>query len=255
MLDLLAEQKTVLQKLVENNIYQLSDYTLLNIEYQNYESQLKSFEANYRKNLLDLNIICGINDTALVQLDKADISLYPGNTNSMFDTKFRLDSLNLAAHQKIFELNYKPQLSFFTNTGLYAFIIPDIPQRFGLSAGLTFTYLLFDGKQKKINQQKNSFLKETVSFQQNNFDKQIQLQKTKFADELKSLDQRIQISQYQLNEYDYLLEIYKKQILIGELSIINYLSVLKNIHQLKSEYNLLLFKKQAVINAYNYWSW
>lgn len=255
MLELLTEQKAVLQKLVENNIYKLSDCTLLNIEYQNYLSQLKSFEANYISHLLDLNIICGINDTALVQLEKADISLKPGNPNSMFDEKFRLDSLTLVAQQKVFELNYKPQLNLYANTGLNALIISDIPQRFGFSAGFTFTYPLFDGNQKKINKNKTTILKETLAFQKNNFDKQNLLQKTKITDELQSLDQRIRIAENQLNEYNYLLEIYKKEILTGELSIINYLSVLKNIHQLKSEYNLLLFEKQAVINTYNYWNW
>ncbi|MCW8955443.1 MAG: histidine kinase, partial [Gammaproteobacteria bacterium] len=82
-----------LQPLVENAIYKQTDLMLLKIEYQNYESELNAAQSEYRNNLYDLNLICGINDTSLVQLQTADFKLKPDFKNeSQFLTSYKLDS-------------------------------------------------------------------------------------------------------------------------------------------------------------------
>lgn len=255
MVKLLADQKDVLKKLVESGIYKQSDLTLLNIEYQNFLAQLTTFIANYRRDLMDLNILCGISDTAMVQLQNSDLALNNTISNSMFLEKYRLDSLSLAAQQTAFELKYKPQLNVFANTGLNAVYVPSIPNRFGFSAGLSFTYNLFDGNQKAINQNKTRALEQTVSFYKNNFITQNTVRKSKIIAELQSYTDRISISEQQLKDYDLLLNSYKKEILSGQLSIINYTMVLKNMAAVQRDYSLLFLQQQSLINFYNYWNW
>jgi len=172
IVNLLADQQAILKKLVENSIYKQSDLVLLNIEYQNYFSQLTSFKSNYHTDLLELNSICGIDDTSLVQLQNIELILKNKVSNSLFLESYRLDSLHLAAQQNVFEFQYKPQLNLYANTGLWAFTIPDIPQRFGLSAGLSLSWPIFDGNQKKINQQKTILLEQNISFQKNYYENQ-----------------------------------------------------------------------------------
>lgn len=255
MVKLLVDQKDILKKLVESSIYKQSDLTLLNIEYQNFLAQLTTFKANYRRDLLDLNILCGINDTALVQLESIDLSLKNSISNSNFLEKYRLDSLNLITQQKTFELKYKPQINLFVNTGLNAVYAPTIPNRFGISAGLSFTYNFFDGNQKSINQQKTQVLEQSVSFYKTNFITQNSVRKSKILIELQSYTDRIAIAKQQLKDYELLLNSYKNEILSGQLSIINYTMVLKNIAILQRDYTLLFSQQQILINTYNYWNW
>lgn len=255
MVKLLENQKDVLKKLVESSIYKQSDLTLLNIEHQNFLAQLTTFKANYRRDLMDLNILCGINDTALVQLQSTNLTLNSTVSNSMFLEKYHLDSLNLIAQQKAFELKYKPQLNLFANTGLNAVYAPTIPNRFGISAGLSFTYNFFDGNQKSMYQNKTQVLEQSVSFYKSNFITQNTVRKSKILTELQSYTDRISISEQQLKDYDLLLNSYKKEILSGQLSIINYTMVLKNMATIQRDYTLLFSQQQSLINAYNYWNW
>lgn len=255
MVGLLEEQKDLIQKLVESGIYKRSDLTLILIEYQNFLGQLTTFRANYRRDLMDLNILCGINDTTLVTLDIADLKLTGSTNTSAFSEKYRLDSLNLVATQKNFELKYKPQLSVFANTGLNAVYAPTIPNRFGMSAGISFTYNFFDGNQRNITRNKTDVLLKSISFYKDNFITQNTVRKTKILTELQSYDGRILIAQQQLKEYEALLSAYKKEILSGQLSIISYVTTLKNMAALQRDYTLLFSQKDLLINTYNYWNW
>lgn len=204
---------------------------------------------------MDLNILCGINDTTFRQLQNVALSLNNPISNSMFLEKYRLDSVNLTVQQKIFELKYKPQLNLFANTGLNAVYAPTIPKRFGLSLGLNFTYNFYDGNQKKINRKKTEVLAQSVSFYRNNFITQNTIRKAKIITELQSYTDRISIAQQQLKDYDILLGSYKKEIILGQLSIINYTMILKNMAIVQRDYTLLFSQQQTLINAYNYWNW
>lgn len=255
MMKLLEDQKTIIQKLVESSIYKQSDLTLLNIEYQNFLGQTTAFKANYRRDLMDLNVLCGINDTSLIKLNAIDLPIAGNLSASSFSEKYKLDSMNIIAAQKTFELKYKPQLNLFANTGLNAVYAPTIPNRFGLSAGLSFTYNLFDGGQKNITRNKTDLLLKSVSSYRDNFNNQNTVRKTKILNELQSYTSRISIAEQQLKEYQSLLSSYRKEILLGQLSIINYITTLKNMAILQRDYSLLFSQKQSLINAYNYWNW
>jgi outer membrane protein TolC len=169
MLDILVEQKSIIQKLVGASIYKQSDLTLLNIEYQNFLLQFTTYRATYKRDLMDLNILCGINDTSLIKLKNLDLKPTSNTQSSLFAEKYRLDSLNLIASKNIFELKYKPQLNAVANTGLNAVYAPTIPNRFGVNAGFSFTYNFFDGRQKNINRNKTDVLLKSVSFYKDNF--------------------------------------------------------------------------------------
>lgn len=255
MVSLLADQKFILQKLVENSIYKKSDLTLLIIEQQNFLAQLTTFKASYRRDLMDLNILCGISDTVVVELQPGKLVINSTVSNSKFLEKYRLDSLNLVSQQKIFELKYKPQINLFANTGLNAVYAPTIPNRFGISAGVSFIYNLWDGNQKNISRNKTTIKEQSVLFYIENFNTQNTIRKTKIITELQSYTERISIAERQLQEYKLLLNSYKKEMVSGQLSIINYLTVLKNAAIAQRDYTLLFTNQQSLINAYNYWNW
>jgi hypothetical protein len=81
------------------------------------------------------------------------------------------------------------------------------------------------------------------------------MRKTKILNELQSYTTRINIAESQLKEYSTLLNLYKKEILTGQLSIITYVMVLKNMATMQRDNTILSSQKQSLINAFNYWNW
>lgn len=254
MVKLLAEQKDVLRKLVEATIYKQSDLTLINIEYQNFLGQLANCKANYRRDLLDLKVLAAINDTS-VTLQNTELTPTASLENSAFIEKYKIDSLSLLNQQKLFELKYKPQVFAFANTGLNATYIGDLPRRLGVSGGISLVYNLFDGNQKNINKSKVNIQLKSLTTYKDNFETQNNIRKAKLLQELASYAERISIAEQQMQEYKTLLVAYKKEIVAGQLSIINYITTLKNMAMVQRDYTLLFSQKQSIINAYNYWNW
>ena len=252
---LLAEQKEILNRLIQSGIYKQSDLILLSIEQKNFQAQVETLKANYQRDLLELYTICGIDDTTTVQLQSIELELNPEVSNSIFTESFRLDSLNLAARQNVFELQYKPQLNFYADAGLWAFTPSTLPQRFGMSAGVSLSWNIFDGRQKEINRQKTMLFQRNTSFQKNYFETQNKLRLEKILGEIKSTENQIEISGSQLKNYDDLLEAYQKELSAGQISVIDFLTVLKNKATQTSAHNMLFLKKQSLINTYNYWNW
>lgn len=255
MKGILEKQQEILQKLVNNNIYKKSDLILLSIEYQNAVLQQATWKVSYRRDLMDLKVLCGISDTTVTKLESLNLSMSGDVASSGFATKYQLDSLNLVAARKTFELKYRPQLNLFANTGLNTNYAPTIPKRFGMSAGLSFIYNFYDGHQKRINREKTDILLQSVSFNEANFYDQNRVRKSKLLAEIGTFTDRIAITEQQMANYDALMETYKREILSGQLSILNYTTTLKNTMALQRDFALLKAQKLLLINAYNYWNW
>ncbi|MCB9233705.1 MAG: TolC family protein [Bacteroidia bacterium] len=255
MLVLLEEQRELLLKLVEGNIYKQSDLTLLKIETRNFEVQLNSSQSVYRRDLLDLNILCGINDTSLAILLDPELSLRTTSANSNFLEKYRLDSLDLVTRQKISELQYRPQVNLFANAGLNAVYAPTLPRRFGVTGGITFNYTLYDGNQRNLTRGKTQFLKNSVSNYKQSFLTRNSVRKTSILREMQSFEERITLVEGQTEEYDLLLKSSKKEMVSGQISVLNLITILKNKAALERDLELLRLQKQSLINAFNYWNW
>lgn len=255
LLQLVGEQKTVVNKLVEGGLLKQSDLLLVSIEQQSQSNFLALFRSTYRRDLMDLNILCGINDTSFVILQDLDLNLNPATEQSNFTEKFRLDSLNLLAGQRLFELKYKPQLNTFANAGLNGVYVPTLPNRFGLSAGLNFSIFIFDGKQKNLNKKKTDLLLQSTQAYKSTFITQNLVRKNKILTELSSLNERLLLSNNQMKDYQQLLEYYKKEVLTGQQSVTVYITTVKNYAVLQRDYVLMQTNKQLLINTYNYWNW
>lgn len=255
ILALLAQQTGIVRKFVEHGLLKSSDLTLINIEQEGIQGLLATYEANYRRDFLDLKLLAGIKDTSVVILDSVSIHLTTEVSTSAYLNKYRLDSLALETTQKAFETKYKPQISFFTNTGLNANYIPAIPNRFGLSAGLSLTWNILDGRQKYLNRNKTNALLNSVKGYKENFQTQNTVRKAKILTELSAYDNRIKIARRQIDGYNELLNAYKRQIIQGELSVIDFINVLKNKSATERDYVLLQTNRNLLINSYNYWNW
>jgi outer membrane protein TolC len=250
----LGEQLGLMKKLVENAVYKQSDLMLLLIAKQDMELAGKSFEDDYKSNLYDLNLLCGINDTTAVEIQEPDLQLKPTTgSGSQFLTSYKLDSLSIIADQSISELKYKPQLSTFANAGLNAVNVPAF-NRLGFSAGLTFSWNLYDGNQRKLEREKSNVNISTLLFEKNHFITQQEINKNKIRSQLKSLDERGAILEDQLQQYEKLCKAYENELSQGLVSVMDFKNLLKDITVKKQEFLLQRMEKQLLINSYNYWN-
>ncbi len=257
-LDLIKEVESeisLMKKLVQHAIYKQSDLKLLEITQQNYEQDYETYNAEYRDNIYNLNLLCGIDEGADVEIEPVEFQLNKNRiTNSRFLTSFYLDSLAIMADFKISELKYQPQFSWFANAGMNAAYVPSI-NRFGFSTGANFSLTLFDGNQRKTEWQKSQINLENLQFNKQQTKTQNQIQKKFTLDKLNSLDKRISLTDSQLTQYNDLLNMYKNLLGQGDISVMDYSYLLKDISAKKQEKLLFEMEKQMVINAYNYWNY
>lgn len=258
LLGILAKQRLLVQKLVAASLLKQSDYALLSIEVETQQLFLNTYRTAYHRDLLDLNVLCGLGDTTEVQLAAPDLPLRrtgPAPGLSGFTARFRLDSLTLAATQQVFELRYKPVVNAFANGGLEAVNFADIPQRFGVSAGLSFSMFLFDGHQRQLSRDRTGVLLATTQAYRQNFATVNPVRQQRLLYELRQLDERQRLARQQIASYRQVLDSYKREVIAGQLSVVNYVQVLKNYATAARDLVLLENNRLLLINAYNYWTW
>lgn len=257
LLSILREQMKIVSRLVESSIMKQSDLTLLKIEYQNNLGLYTTYKATYKRDLMDLNVLCGINDTSFVLLENVQLYTRPVQVGaaSAYLKKYELDSLNIISTQSIFETKYKPQISFYSNAGLNAVYAPTIPGRMGMSAGINLSWNLFDGNQKAITRKQTDLKLESVAFYRDNFLKQNNVRKANIEAQLRSYEKRKIIAEKQLKQYASLLKSYRDEIVQGQLSVLSYITTLKNMTAANRDYMVLETNRLLLVNAYNYWNW
>jgi outer membrane protein TolC len=254
VLKAVEDQLSTMKKLVENGIYKQTDLILLQIEYQNYNADFKTFQSDYRNNLFDLNLLCGIKDTSLVEIQDLELQLKTGiNSASQFLTSYKLDSLNVLTSLAIEELKYKPELSLFADAGLNAVYLPSL-NRMGFSTGVSFKMNLFDGNQRKIMRDRAAISIRTIDFEKNNFIIKNDIYKNKTVSNIKSLTERLKIVEGQLVQYRILLDAYSRELAQGDVSVLEYKNLIRDIVAKKQESLILKMDTQMLINSYNYWN-
>ncbi len=245
----------LMEQLVRNAVYKQSDLKLLEITRQDYEQAYETARAEYRDNIYNLNLLCGVDEGADVEIEPVAFSLNQEVVvNSQFLNSFHLDSLAIVADMSISELKYRPQLSLFANAGMNAVYLPAL-NRFGFSTGATLSITLYDGNQRKTELEKSKIQLETLQFNRKQTITQNEIQKNFTLDKLNSLNKRISLADDQLAQYDALLTLYKSQLGRGDISVMDYTYLLKDIAEKKQEKLLFEMEKQMVINAYNYWNY
>ena len=251
----LNDQLNVMQKLVNSAVYKNTDLLLLQIEKQNLEISNKAFEDDYAGNLYDLNLLCGINDSSKVNIEESDLQMRPElSSQSGFLTTYKLDSLVILADQSISELKYKPQLSLFANAGLNAVYLPAF-NRLGISAGLTFSWNLYDGNQRKLEREKSNVNINTLQFEKSHFISQQEINKNKIKSQINSLNNRTILIENQLKQYEKLYDAYQNELKQGLISVMDFKNLMKDITTKKQDFLLLKMEKQLLVNSYNYWNY
>lgn len=253
----IGRRMEIVQKLVENGLSKQSDLHLLVIEREANDELHTAACQDYHTHLMDLNLLCGIDEVTDVVL--SDISqpvrLRSDGESSLFTEQYRLDSLNTVMSLRSFNLQYKPKLDLFVNGGLQVGDFAGWYRHFGWSAGLTFSWTIFDGRQKRQKERQAVWQQNTIRTYRENSEYQRNMRIKQCLSELGRYDERERALDIQLAEYESVLSDYGREMDAGQVSVLDYITVLRSKIQTEKDRLLLRTNKQLVIAAYNYWNW
>ena len=251
----LENQLKITGDLVTKGLAKVQDYLLLKIETKSQQINLDQTWQNYRNGIFQLYSICGIADTETVLINTVSLNLSDLSNQSNFLTQYYLDSLNTVAQQNVFESKYVPQVKLFFNTGLNAVEIDNIQRRFGLSAGINLSMPILDGGQRDITKQQ-SLITQKINTDFKYYEaKNIFTQRRDAENKIKSLKKNLDDFKSQVEDYKKLLNISVEQLEKGNLSMVEYLTELRNYIDLQKNYISTEINYQLEISNYNYWNW
>ena len=252
----LRDELTLLDRLQRMGLTSARDYLLLRIESEARQVELRDAELQCRAAQQQLSTLCGLPpDTALIDLQPVTLELADSGDGTGFLQRFVLDSLAIAAEQDVFDASYDPQIRLFANTGLNAVELRDIQKKFGFSAGFSLTLPLYDGGQKQRKQEQTALTLRSIWEYRRRSQLSVQTERAAAGDRLKTLRHNLQSVDAQLADFATVLEVSRRQLGDGGLSMIEYLTLLqKHIDMRKQQVDLRCSILQQ-INMLNYWSW
>ena len=256
---ILIRQLEVTEALVRQGIAKETDYLLLRIEADNQRIASTAAATEEQSNLRALFSFCGREYQGVVssspRLDSVSLAPDTLSASSRFLEKFEHDRLLNDVQQTLSEGKYLPQVKLFFNTGLNATGIDGIERKLGLSAGVDVALPLYDGGQRSLTRQQSILREKSIDEYRDYFALQ---RKTQFENAIFLMQQAtfsLQPMNAQIAAYEKVLGISRDQLSRGQLSMIDYLSILKNFIDVRKNKIIMETNLQLQINNVNYWNW
>ncbi len=253
--DIINERNRVVEQLVKKGLLPESDFLLLKIELKNQEASIEAQRLQISNAFAQLNTAVNSQDTTVFTLEMPNIVLNPLAQAYNFEKRYAADSLNFALQQKGSELKYVPQFGVFGNAGLNSTDIRNIYRNLGFSAGAHLVIPLFDGHQKEKVAQQTALQIENLKLSKNLFSTQLKTNLYYLTQQIKSIQKSLVLIDEQLQTQEILLRIIKEKIVLGQVSVMDYVISLQNYaltNQSKIQTQSALW---LLINQYNYINW
>ncbi len=255
LVESLNEQLKITADLVAQGNATASDYLQLRIETTAQSISADQTWQNYRSSIAQLFALCGVRDTATVMIDTVALQATSTESASRFLLQFRLDSMSAAAQQEVFEARYQPQVSLFFNAGLNAVELVDVQRRFGISGGLNISLPILDGGQRSITRQQTALAEETAGRYAGHLAVAIAARRSDAENRMASTRANLAGMDTQHRDYEALIGIAQRQLRQGTLSMVEYLTLLRNYIDLQKNDIALRIVYQQEISNRNYWNW
>jgi outer membrane protein TolC len=253
-LELLGKENEIVKQFVISGICKQTDYLSLLIETQSQEILVNQLKSQYRKDVMLLNQLCGINDTTWYELivPQIEIKGRPDIAMSPSYIQYKIDSVRIENEKAAIEIRYKPKVNWFADAGILTSNPWNFYKHFGYSAGIGLNIPVYDGKQRGIEKQKLEFDENSRKGYESNYRNQYFQQISQLNEELKSLnDMSVQIEN-QLKTSDQLVKVLKEQLESGIIQMTDYINAIKNYKTTSRNINLIKIQKLQVINEMNF---
>jgi outer membrane protein TolC len=253
-LELLEKENVIVKQFVNNGIAKQTDYLSLLVETQSEEMLVTQIKSQYRKDLMLLSQLCGLNDSTWYELTDPRIEMKgaPDITKSPAYIQYKIDSIRIENEKTAIDIRYKPKINWFADVGFLTSNPWNFYNHFGYSAGVSLNIPVYDGKQRGIEKQKLGFNENSRQAYQDTYYKQYFQQIQQLNLELSSLNEMSSLVENQLRTSEQLLSTLKEQLESGIIQMTEYISAIKNFKTTSRSINLLKMQKLQVINEMNF---
>ena len=253
-LELLEKENVIVKQFVNNGIAKQTDYLSLLVETQSEEMMVTQIKSQYRKDLMLLSQLCGLNDSTWYELTDPRIEMKgaPDITKSPAYIQYKIDSIRIENEKTAIDIRYKPKINWFADVGFLTSNPWNFYNHFGYSAGVSLNIPVYDGKQRGIEKQKLGFNENSRQAYKDTYYKQYFQQIQQLNLELSSLNEMSSLVENQLRTSEQLLSTLKEQLETGIIQMTEYINAIKNFKTTSRSINLIKMQKLQVINEMNF---
>ena len=255
ILDVFIKGEPVLKELTAKGVYRQSDYLSFVVNMQKQEMSVSELRNQCQGNIATLNYLCGIEDTTLTPLEDPALKV-EGDVdfqNTLFYSKFFIDSLRLKNADRQIDFSYKPKISL-TGEGGYLSSLAYLPYRnFGINAGVSLSIPIYDGGQRKMQHDRIAIEEMNRNNYQQFFCRQYNQQTGMLFQKLNSCQkQQPQISKH-ITYARALLETDQALLQTGDISIADYIMAVGNYLEACNMLTENTISSYRIMNQINYW--
>ena len=253
--DLLRKEDSLLKKLTQDNVYKQNEYLTFVVTLQQQLLSTSQLETQYNFDYAALNYLAGIVDTTTTRLQDPQLNskTFGDFTNSVFYHQFVLDSLKLANHRMLVDLNYRPKINAYGDGGYNSSLTYKPYKNFGVSVGINLTIPIYDGRQKKLQYSKIDLQERTRIFRRDFFILQRNQQMLQLIQQLNATDKLIDQVNKQIKYTETLIIVSQKLLATGDIRLTDFILTLNNYFNAKFLVTQNNITRLKIINQINYW--
>jgi len=152
------------------------------------------------------------------------------------------------------EYNYKPKINLYADGGYLTSFAEQYYKNFGVSAGVTLTVPIYDGRQKKMQVDKIAISEQTRQGYRDFFKKQYEQNIAQLFQQLHSIQKLIDEASNQIKYTEILIEANRKLLEAGDVRMPDYILAIGNYLTAKNIITQNNINKLQIINQINYWN-
>jgi outer membrane protein TolC len=254
--DLMQREEQALKKLTQANVYKQTDYLTFYVTMQQQELTWLQAQIQYNNDFLTLNYLSGLVDTTLERIEKPALtdSLSQDFYNTVFYSRFITDSLRLANEKELVNFEYKPKIGAYTDAGYNSSLQNTPYKNFGVSAGVSLTIPLYDGRQKQMKLARIDIQERTRQSNREFYVNQHNMQLLQLKQQLLSIDLMVEKINKQIGYAHTLIVANGKLLQTGDITMKDYVTAINNYLQAQNLLTQNNINRLKILNQVNYWN-
>lgn len=178
----------------------------------------------------------------------------PELQQTVFYHQFQIDSLKIETNERQIDFNYRPKLSLFADGGYNSSFALKPYKNVGLSAGVSLSVPIYDGRQRKMLHQKNTFAENNRKAYRDFFARQYSQQIAQLHQQLAMSEQLIEQAANQIKYAEGLIKAQRQQLVTGDVRIADYIIAISNYLNAKNIITQNSINRLQIYNQINYWN-
>jgi outer membrane protein TolC len=254
--DLMQREEQALKKLTQANVYKQTDYLTFYVTMQQQELTWLQAQIQYNNDFLTLNYLSGLVDTTLERIERPTLSDSLGLDfyNTVFYSRFITDSLRLANEKELVNFEYKPRIGAYTDAGYNSSLQNTPYKNFGVSAGVSLSIPLYDGRQKQMKLARIDIQERTRQSNREFYVNQHNMQLLQLRQQLLSIDQVVKKINKQIGYAHTLIVANGKLLQTGDITMKDYVTAINNYLQAQNLLTQNNINRLKILNQVNYWN-